>query len=177
MWLSENKEKYPSGEVLYDISKSEYENEKKRTSILDSKINIVVSLTSVFFVAITQVLNLKKIFSINITSFSDVILPAILFLTIISSMVVSFISLFFFLKAIFTKEYKEIDPKYFYDINKLKKEKELYTITVAHFYIEATMVNKKENDNRVIIYQKGLKLLIVSIFLFSLYMLLKDFLL
>lgn len=161
--------KYPSGEVLLQICKSEYENELNRTSVIDSKANIVISLAGVFFVAITQIIDLKKIFQIKIESFVDTLLPTILLLTILGSITTAFIALTFFLRVIFTKSYKALDAKYYYDIEKLKQEIQLYSIAASQFYIEATNVNAVLNDIRVKWYKRGLVLLIISIGAFALY--------
>lgn len=161
--------KYPSGEVFLQICKSEYENEQNRTSVIDSKANIVISLAGVFFVAITQIINLKKIFQIEIESFADALVPTLLLLTIIGSITTAFIAIIFFLKVVFTKKYKSLDAEYFYDINKLKQEVDLYSIAVSQFYIEVTKVNAFLNDVRVKWYKRGLILLIISIGAFALH--------
>ncbi len=162
-------EKYPSGQILLEISKSEYENEKNRTSIIDSKTNITITLLSVLFVAITQILNLKKIFEFEIKNFADAVLPAVLFVTIMGSIIIALISLICFLKVIFTKTYFTVDSQYFYDVEKLKYEPTMYAIAVSQFYIEATNTNKAANDKRIREYKCGMILLIVSIVLYAVY--------
>lgn len=160
---------YQSGEILLDLCKSEYESEKSRTSIIDSKTNIVISLTAVFFIAITQVINFKKILSVNIDSFANVLIPTILFISIIASLVTGFVALIYFLRVIFTKEYKSVDVNYFYNKDKLKVDKQLFSIATAQFYIEAINVNVSANDHRIKLYRKGMIFLIVSIVTFAIH--------
>jgi hypothetical protein len=117
----------------------------------------------------TQILNLKRIFEFEIKSFSNIIFPALLFITIIGSLVIAFISLIYFLKVIFTKTYFTIDSQYFYDVNKLKYAPDIFAIAVSQFYIEALNTNKLANDKRIKEYKRGMILLIVSIALFSIY--------
>lgn len=168
--ITENEDnEYKSGEIFLDICRSEYEHEKNRTTTIDTKTNIVITLLSVFFVSIIEVINLKTIFTYPVSSFVESIFPTVLLVLIIGAIVTSFISLLCFLKVIFTSSYQCIDLKYFYDIKKLKYEKELYSITLAHFFIEAIEANRIVNDKRIKIYRKGMILLIVSIFLFTLY--------
>lgn len=162
-------EKYPSGKILLDIAKSEYENEKNRTSIIDSKANIVISLSAVFFVAMTQIVDLKTLLKMKINTFTDVFLPSILFITIIGALIIAFISLVFFMRVIFTKTYMTLDANYFYDINKLKREESMYSIATSQFYIEATNANKQANDHRIKNYKRGLITLIISIAVFALH--------
>ena len=166
---------YQSGDILYEISKSEYEHEKNRTTVIDSKANIVLSLCSAFLVIITQVINLKKLCDVEIQTFFDCLIPATLFLLICGSTVLSFVSLILLLRVIFTKQYCAIDSNYFNDIEKLKNEKQLFYIATAQFYIEATTYNKNVNDKRISLYQRGLVLLVFSIFLFILFVSLESF--
>ena len=161
--------KYKSGEIFLDICRSEYESEKNRVNTIDSKTNIVITLLSVFFVSITEVINFKTIFSYSVSNFVESIFPTILILTMLGAIVTSFISILCFLKVIFTSSYQCIDLEYFYNIDQLKYDKELYSITLAHFYIQATEINRNVNDKRIKIYKKGMIFLIVSIFLFTLY--------
>jgi hypothetical protein len=53
-------EDYESGEILLATAKSEYNNEHNRTTILDSKTNIVLTFSALLFVAMTQIVNIKK---------------------------------------------------------------------------------------------------------------------
>ena len=120
--------KYPSGQILLDIAKIEYENENNRTSILDSKTNTVISLTAIFFVAMAQIINLKKILNFKIFVMQDALIPSILIITIFGALILAFISLIYFLKVIFTKSYFTIDANYFYDIEKLKHNPDYFSI-------------------------------------------------
>ena len=167
---------YQSGDIIYDIAKSEYELEINRTSVIDSKANIVLSLCSAFLVIITQAINLKRLCDVEVNTLSDCIFPVILLLLICGSIVLSFISMILLLRVIFTKQYHAIDPSYFYNIDKLKNEKNLFYIATAQFYIETTNNNKIVNDRRISLYKKGLILLALSIFLFIVYISLESFL-
>lgn len=165
---------YPSGELQLEIAKSEYNNEKNRSAVLDSKTNTVISFAAIFFVAIAQIVNLKKIFSFVIKSFSDAILPSILFIALLGSIILAFSSLIFFLRVIFTKSYSVVDPNYFYDVEKWKQSPDKFAIAASYFYINATLNNRAINDQRVNQYQKGIILLIISVALFSVYALINS---
>ena len=102
---------YRCGEILLETTIREYESEKNRTSVIDSKTNIVISLTTICFIAITETIDLNRLLSINSTSFATILLAAILFVSIVSSVIFAFLALIFFLRVIFTKEYKTIEDK------------------------------------------------------------------
>lgn len=167
---------YKSGEILLQTSIKEYESEKNRTSVIDSKTNIVISLTAILFIAITEIVDLNKLLSVKSTYFATNLLTAILFLSIVSSIVFAFLALIFFLKVIFTKAYKSIDANYFYDTDKLKIDPQLFSIALSRFYIDAIVVNAKANDKRINYYKKGMSLLIVSVATFTLHVCLLSFL-
>lgn len=167
--MEKNENGYRCGEILLETTIREYESEKNRTSVIDSKTNIVISLTTICFIAITETIDLNRLLSINSTSFATILLAAILFVSIVSSVIFAFLALIFFLRVIFTKEYKTIDSTYFYDINKLKVEPQLFSIALSQFYVEATIVNTNANDKRICNYKRGMIFLIISITTFTLH--------
>ena len=158
-----------SAEVLLEVSKAEYENEKSRTSTIDSKANIVITLTSVFFVAITQAINLKKLFSVEVNRFQDSLLPAVLCLSILGALVMSVLSVVFILRVIFMQEYIRINAADFYRKDVLNADKKQVQILFSNRYIGATEHNARVNDQRAKAYQKGVIFLIVGIVLFVLH--------
>lgn len=160
---------FECGEILLSTAKSEYENENNRTSILDSKSNIVFTFASVVFVAMTQMVNIKKIFTLKITVFSDVIFPTLLVITLVSAFCSLLCTIILLVTVIFTKEYKTIDPLYFYDPKKLKLGKGLFSSALSQFYIEATLHNKTINDIRVRKYKYALVFMTISIICFVVY--------
>ncbi len=163
---------YKAGEIILETARMEYQNEHNRTSIIDSKTNIILSFTAIIFVAFIPMINLKNIITVNVESFGDCILPISISLFLILSMVSMFLSIISLTKCVFTKEYKVIDTEFFYDVNKLKEDKELYSIALSQFYIEATNINKKTNDNRIKNYKKGVIFTIISVMFFALYVIL-----
>lgn len=160
---------YECGEILLETAKDEYHNEHQRTSVIDSKTNIVLSFSAVIFIAMMQAVNLKKIFSIKVTTFGDFVIPLILYISLIGALTAMVMSIISLVKCIFTKEYKTIDTAYFYNVKKLKYKERLYSTALAHFYIEATIINKNTNDERVRNYKRGVVLTISSVGFFVLY--------
>lgn len=163
---------YKTDEVILETARIEYQNEHNRTSIIDSKTNIILSFTAIIFVAFIPMINLKNIFTVNIANFGDCILPISIFIFLILSILSMFLSIVSLIKCVLTQEYKVIDAEYFYDINKLKESKDLYSIALSQFYIEATSVNKETNDNRIKNYKKGVIFTILSVMFFAAYVIL-----
>lgn len=162
-----SEEDFKSGEILLSTAKSEYENEFGRTSVLDSKSNTVFSFASVIFVAVTQMMNIKKMMSVKISCFSDVLLPAALFLLSIGALSCMTAAVLNLIRVIFPEEYKTVDANYFLDSKKLVIEKGLFSATLSRFYIDATLHNKSVNDRRIKRYRRALILITVSILCFA----------
>ncbi|GEM_PF-1127098 len=160
---------YPSATLALDVARSEYENEINRSSILDSKTNTVISLGAVLFVAIAQIIDIKKILAFQITKFADAILPSFMFITIVCSIIFIFIALILFLRVIFTQPYAKIDSNYLYDIEKWKVAIDRSAIATSYLYIQATIFNRSINDKRVSQYRKGVICLVTSVAFFVIY--------
>lgn len=167
---------FKSGAAFCDLCRREYENESKRTATIDSKTNIIISFSAVFFVAVTQVIDLKQLISYKVVTFGNLILKINAFLGIIIALITSVISLIVLLRVIFTYTYKIIDPNYFYNCNSLQESPENFAVAVALKYMEAANENKQVNDKRARIYKIGIILLIISVILFAYYKCLESFL-
>lgn len=67
--------------LLLDTSISEYNNEHNRTSILDSKVSIALPIISAYFLALAPMNDYKTIFKMSISTFTELVLPAALFIS------------------------------------------------------------------------------------------------
>lgn len=83
-----------SVELLLKTSKSEYENEHNRTSIIDSKTNISLPIISAFFLALIQLNDYKAIFRLPTCTFLQWLLPATLFITYTAALILGLLSVF-----------------------------------------------------------------------------------
>ena len=83
-----------SVELLLKTSKSEYENEHNRTSIIDSKTNISLPIISAFFLALIQLNDYKAIFRLPTCTFLQWLLPAALFITYTAALILGLLSVF-----------------------------------------------------------------------------------
>jgi len=177
--VSENsKEKFndESVELLLSTAKNEYENEHSRTSVIDSKTSIALPIISAYFLALAQMNDFKTIFNVHIEKFVDIIIPAISLLTYGGSLILSFIAVMMMVKVVTTRDYNTIKPIDLYDEDYLKNKKTALEIKLIQLYIEATQNNKLENDSRIPLYKKGWLLTTISIVLFVIYVIIKNYL-
>lgn len=163
-------------ELLLSTAKSEYENEHNRTSIIDSKTSIALPIISAYFLALAQMNDYRTIFNIHIDKFADSIIPTISLLTYTVSLILSFIAVLMMVKVVITRDYNTIKPIDLYDEDYLKNKKTALEIKLIQLYIEATQNNKSENDLRIPLYKKGWLFTTISIVLFVIYIIVKNYL-
>ena len=162
-----------SVELLLKTSKSEYENEHNRTSIIDSKTNISLPIISAFFLALIQLNDYKAIFRLPTCTFLQWLLPATLFITYTSELILGLLSLFLMKRVILTKEYKTLKIQDLYDEAFLKNKRIYLSIYIIKLYCISTTHNKEQNDMRVKWYRKSWGLMFVTLFLYLVYIILK----
>ena len=171
MTTKDKKLNQESLDVLLQTSKNEYENEHSRTSIIDNKTSIALPIMSAYFLALIPQNNLKQLFSVQLNTFFDFLLPSCLLLLYISSLVLAFLAVINIINVVMTKDYIAIDPYALYDEDYLFNDKKYIVIKLISLYIEASLSNKEVNDSRIPKYKKSWKFVIISICLFMAYML------
>ena len=160
-----------NAKLLFDIAKSEYDNERTRTSVIDTKTNTALALAGVVFTAIITAVDFSKI----VNNISSITLGDILFLLLLGCLICFMISITNLISVIFTKTYKTLDVEYYSKSENLRRPQNMYTMVIATFYRDATSHNHQVNSKRVIKYDFGLRFLIISIFLFACYSILSGF--
>ena len=166
--------KLDSVELLLETAKSEYESEHNRTTIIDTKIGISLPIISAYFIALAQMNNYKEIFTFSISSFWDILIPSLLFITYTASLLLSLISVLMMVAVIITRDYNSIKPLDLYNNDYLQNEKIILSIRLLSLYIKATINNKAQNDKRIPLYRKSWVFSVVSIILFVIYIIIKN---
>ena len=161
-------------EIELEVSKSEYDNERERTSKIDNKTNIALPVIAGLFLFIAPLNNYKEIFGVAVNSFKDIIIPGTVFLSYTTALVFSLISSLFMIRVIFTKEYRQVNPRTLYKESYLSKHSAVISIDLIKAYIETTEINKDINDKRVRFYKKGWIFAIVSIIATAIFAILKN---
>lgn len=155
--------------LLLDTSISEYNNEYNRTSILDSKVSIAFPIITAYFLALAPMNDYKTIFKMSISTFTELVLPTVLFVSYSLSLICAFVAVILMVKAIKTRDYKIIQPSALYTNDFLQKDQIVLAVKLITLYIEATESNKRENDLRIPLYRRGWLLTSISVSLFVVY--------
>lgn len=160
--------------ILMDTAKSEYDHEHNRTSIIDSKTNISLPIISAFLIAIIPLNDYKFIFSLPTTTFYEWIIPALLFVTYTSTVVLSFISMLSMVKVISTREYKVLKISDLYDEDLLSNDPINMYVTLIDRYDFARQHNSVQNSIRIKWYKLGWILSIISVLTYLVYLIIKN---
>lgn len=160
--------------LLLDTAKSEYNNEHNRTTVIDSKTSIALPIVSAYFLALAQMNDYKTIFTFQVSSFKDSIIPTIMLITYTCSLISALVAVTMFAKVIAMKDYNVIKVEDLYDDDYLIEEPIYITIKLTKLYIDATSFNKRSNNLRIPIFKKGWQLTVVSVALFVIYILIKN---
>lgn len=161
--------------LLLHTAKEEYNNEHNRTSIIDSKSGIAFPIISAYFLVLAPLSDYKSIFSTQILSFKDCIIPSILFITYSASIILALMAIVKMVLVITTREYITLQPQDLYDEGYLKREPAVLSVKLIDLYIAATVKNKVQNDARIPLYKNSCQLTIVSIVFFVIYMIIKNY--
>ncbi len=167
--------KSESVELLLDTAKHEYDNEHNRTSVIDSKTSIALPIISAYFLALAQMNDYKFIFSMSISSFIDCLVPTTLFLSYTASLILAMLAVIMMVRVITTRQYNTIKPLDLYDADFLKSDNRVLSFKLITLYIEATEKNKAENNSRIPLYRRGWFFTTISIILFVIYIILKNY--
>lgn len=165
---------FPSGEILFDVAKTEYQNEFDRSNTIDTKVGIALPIIATYFFLVLQYRSIPAIFAnpIDMTSVGNAILSIIHPILLVLSLIAAGVSLALLFFSIITHTYSTIDVGYFYDGNKLKDQPTDYAAKMVHYYIEATKLNKETNDKRVQQYKFGWGSAMISLIFFVCYVIL-----
>ena len=164
-------EEYASAEILFDIARSEYQNEFSRTSIIDTKVGITLPIIATYFFLVLQFDSIKIIFltepdTKNIATMLWSIFRPLVY---IAAIICAGIALIYLFRAIISKAYQTIDPGCFNDKIKMSHPKNIFSAVMVTYYVKVTAFNRSTNDFRITMYRRGWSLALVSLFLFVCY--------
>lgn len=166
----EDKE-YESSEILLEIAKDEYKNELNRTSVIDTKVGIALPTVATYFFMVLKSESVKSIFlKLRDMRNAAALLYSLCNLFIyVAAIICAGASLFSLFCAIITQSYQKIDPVYFNEKEKMSQPQKVFSAIMVTYFIKALEHNTEVNDNRVVLYKKGVIFAIISLGFFVIY--------
>lgn len=144
-----------SVQTLYDTAKDEYNNERERSSTIDTKASIALPVLSAFFLAVANECDYSALLQLPIGTLPELLSALFLFLVYTSALACSTTATVYAVRAIYPRSYMTLSSEYFYDEALLKEPAETIRIGITAKLIEATQNNKEQNDKRMSLYSKG----------------------
>lgn len=169
------KKKLPSGPVLLDIARTEYQNERARTSTIDSKVGITLPIIATYFFLVLQYTDVKREFlaPIDMQSVATVLYSILPPLCYLASLIFSVLALMSLFRAITMQKYDAINAEYFRKTEFLEESQERFSAAMVKCFIVATNKNNDVNEKRCRFYVAGWRYVLISLIIFIVYVFLK----
>ena len=150
-----------TAKIAFDISKSEYENEKKRNNDIDFKTSIIGAL-AVILIGLFPNCNVFDFFAPSYYCENTIskILSVFFYLATVLFAVFTFISLF---RTLSKRSHPVLDTSFLLDPSNMIYNETDYCISCSYLYDKAINDERKENDKKVRCYQHSLAFLFISI--------------
>ena len=164
-------EEYESAEILFEIARSEYQNEFNRTSVIGSKVGVTLPIIATYFFLVLQFDSIKEILfnEFNTENIFSVLWSVLIPLIYLAVIICAGISLIYLFRAIIAQSYHTIGPGYFNDKEKMSQPQKVFSAVMVTFYVEATAYNRSANNRRITMYKRGWSFALISLFLFVCY--------
>lgn len=145
-------EKFPSAELILNACILEYQKEEQRTTNIDAKTNIFLTLSTALYIFLIPLTNLKPFFEKENTITNAVVALIALFLISIA-----FLSLItatiLFIYVVSSRKYKGFDVSVM--LNQVEREKERTAIVFSRLYEDKTSYNRNLNEKRMYFFKVG----------------------
>lgn len=161
---------FPSTELILDSCKIEYEREMQRTSNIDGKTNIFLTISTALYAFFIPLANFKQMFLRENTlknCVSTVFVIALIcasFLTLLTATVL-------FISVISSREYLSIDISDL--LPYANREKQKTSVVLSRLYDSAILHNRSLNEKRMKLFKCGVVFIVVCIILTTLTYILK----
>ena len=162
---------YESSELFFSMAQIEYQNEKERTSTLDSKLGISLPVISAYFFMVIQDTNIGKLlesawnYQKSPVSKGEYIALALYLVAALAAI----ISLFHMVRAVMNRNYGSVDMKAFYTAKEMSRPKEQFLAIMINAYLVILEYNRKQNSQKAMEYQTGWIFYMLSLLCFFLY--------
>lgn len=156
-------EQYPSANLSFQVILHEYELECNRTSIIDSKTGIIITLAAAYLVIVLKEFDFLKYLQLPVNTASTALMPLLLVFLNGGAIVLAVLSLLFLLIAVMPRDYQFLNYDDLLEKELLTEKPDIISVLILQNYIEIIYQNKGVNDKRAVYYRTGLLLLFASI--------------
>lgn len=161
---SPSSDQFPSSEIILDIVRAEYQNEIDRSSKLDQKIGVTLTITSTYFFILLQSFSIRNEFAFML----DETLPVsmICHAVLLEAVAFSAKALVCFCRAIATRTYLKIDIDQVYTFENLCFLPNYLSASAASLFSLSIAKNREINNERAKEYKEGWQGVLISLAFF-----------
>ena len=165
---SPSSDQFPSSEIILDIVRAEYQNEIDRSSKLDQKIGVTLTITSTYFFILLQSFSIRNEFAFMLDETLPVsmICHAVLLILFIEAVAFSAKALVCFCRAIATRTYLKIDIDQVYTFENLCFYYNYLSASAASLFSLSIAKNREINNERAKEYKEGWQGVLISLAFF-----------
>lgn len=158
-----------SAKILLEEIKELYYHENERNQILDNKASVGLTLVGVLLTLCITTLPKYNLKEVPINNFEDIISNLLFLILLIAVFLTLITSLYFFYKSLKTKTYKHLNTDGFNDRQAIKEEN-IIALTLIKLYKTSIDYNRMVNNEKYKDIDKGIKCVVISVFLYIIYM-------
>ncbi|MCK9478670.1 MAG: hypothetical protein M0R40_04105 [Firmicutes bacterium] len=153
---------FPSSTIILDICRNEYEREFNRTSLVDTKVSIFLTLSAALLAFITSLLDYQDIWNLVPSMFNNVVGTAYILLSFVSAALIVTSTIIFAI-ILYSRQYKNINLSSISKDELMKKNEDIINVALIRLYNEAVDYNRNINEKRMGLYKKGVFIAIVAV--------------
>lgn len=161
---NEDKEKFPSAELMLSVLQKEYDNEAEREKSIESRTGIFMTFAGAILAFMPSTIKLPNVYKIQVKN----LLEALPYCTLIILTVITFSTLVFsiicFIRVVSVKEYRRLTLDGFNESNAVYK-KEYIALALMKEYQIVVKHNNSTNDKKIALFKRGIYCILIALVL------------
>lgn len=152
-----------TGRIVFEIAKNEYDYEADRSKSVDSRASTFLSVSAAVFALVADAIKIPNNLSLALT-ITVYILIALMFLSL-------WLAIYFFARSLITRDFQRYDVANIANKNSMSKPPEKFLLSVSAnlgYYVD---YNVKVVEEKIDLYNKGVKSIQVSLIIIGVTML------
>lgn len=158
-----------SAKILLGEIKEIYYHENERNQVLDNKASVGLTLVGVLLTLCVTSLPKYNLRNVKIDNFANIVFNIALILLLLGVFYTLLMSLYNFYKVLKTKKYKHLETSGFIKTN-AKQEENVIAMLLTTLYKQAIDYNREVNDVKYKNIDRGINYIVLSVFLYVIYM-------
>lgn len=159
-------ELYPSANLLLSVIQKENEYEAERSRGLENRTGIFLAFAGALLIFLSSNFDISEFKMVEVDSLNDAYPLVLIIILFIVTWIALITSIIYFIRVISTQENFRLETKEFTKEN-AKDQKTTIAAELMIDYGEIIRHNNKNNDKKVVLYKKGIYLIMIAVIMTS----------